>query len=1067
MPRLELVLLGSPHIVLDGAPVKVMDKVLALLAYLAVESQDAHRRDMLVGLLWPDLSEAAARNNLRVTLHRLRQALREQPGAAGFLQISRDTLQWCRASDYWLDIAAVGAMLQNVQPPSCAADAAQLAEVLRLYRGDLLKDFYLEDSVAFEEWASTLRERLRQQALKALTCLTDWYLAHGYYTAALAHARRQIELEAWNETAHQQLMLALTHSGQRVTALAHYEALCRILDDELATQPSAETVVLYQRLRSGEIEPAVSPPTAAPSASLLTAYAPLTPFIGREAELTRLAELLAQPTCRLVTLLGPGGIGKTRLALAAAATTGAFRDQVCFVPLADVETPEFMLSAIVGALAFDFSRADDLRARLLLHLRERQLLLVLDSFEHLLARSIHASELLVDILYAAPGVTMLVTSREPLNLQAEVIVDVGGLAVPETETTVVAGEYSAVQLFVDRARRVQAGFTLEAASQPWVIRICGLLEGMPLGIELAAAWVRVSSCDAIYQQLQRNLDFLSTSRHDMPKRHRSLRAIFDHSWDLLAMDEQDALRGLAIFRGGFAESAAAQVAEAPLTVLLALLNKSLLRQTPTGRYELHELVRQYAEEKLREHPATCLQLQARHARYYAAFLQEREASVRSLDKLVTQAIADEMPNIRASWHWAATQRQLTIVEPALAALFTFFDTQSRYDEGLEVLEPVEAALQELSAAANAAVWALFGNVLACRGVLYHRLSRYTESRDRLSRGLNLLRRYGSWSEIAFALLGLGWADYLTARYTEAQTLLEECLALYQAHDEPAGIGQSMYLLGFVCYELGDFARAQQLCAEGLEHCRADGYELAAQHCIYGLGLVARALGDYDQARRCHEENLTVCRAAGFRWGMVWALHNLGLIAYRQAAYISAEQLVRDGLTIARSINCRWSTAYGLNTLAMIDTALGRDAEALACAEESLALYTEIDDMEGMGVVSGTLGVLADARGDQRAAEYFRVALHATIEAGALSKALEILVGLAVLLIGQGKIKRAVDWLTLVRDHPATHHWHQERAAQLLVELAAQIPASAIARPQMKSRATRSPEILLGEQEHRC
>jgi predicted ATPase/DNA-binding SARP family transcriptional activator len=1035
VPRLELALLGSPHIVLDGAPVKVMDKVLALLAYLAVESQDAHRRDMLVGLLWPDLSEAAARNNLRVTLHRLRQALCERPGAAGFLQISRDTLQWCRTSDYWLDIAAVGALLQNVQPPSCAADAAQLAEVLRLYRGDFLKDFFLEDSVAFEEWASMLRERLRQQALKALTCLTDWYLAHGDYTAALAHARRQIELEAWNETAHQQLMLALTYSGQRVTALAHYEALCRILDDELATQPSAETVALYQRLRSCEIEPAVYPP-AAPAAPLLTTYAPLTPFIGREAELARLAELLAQPTCRLVTLLGPGGIGKTRLALAAATTTSASREQVCFVPLVDVETPEFMLSAIVSALAFDFSRADDLRARLLLHLRDRQLLLVLDNFEHLLARSIHASELLVDILYAAPGVTMLVTSREPLNLQAEVIVDVGGLAVPETETTVAAGEHSAVQLFVDRASRVQAGFTLSAASQPWVIRICGLLEGMPLGIELAAAWVRVSTCDAIYQQLQRNLDFLSTSRHDMPKRHRSLRAIFDHSWDLLATEEQAALRGLAIFRGGFAEPAAAQVADAPLTVLLALLNKSLLRQTPTGRYELHELVRQYAEEKLREHPATCLQLQARHARYYAAFLQEREAGVRSLDKLVTQAIADEMPNIRASWHWAATQRQLTIVEPALAALFTFFDTQSRYDEGLEVLEPVEAALQELSGAADAAASALFGNVLACRGVLYHRLSRYTESRDRLSRGLNLLRRYGSWSNIAFALLGLGWADYLTARYTEAQTVLEECLALYQTHDEPAGIGQSMYLLGFVCYELGDFARAQQLCAEGLEHCRADGYELAAQHCIYGLGLVARALGDYDQARRCHEENLTVCRAAGFRWGMVWALHNLGLIAYRQAAYTAAEQLVRDGLAIAQSINCRWSTAYGLNTLAIIEIALGRDTEALACAEESLALYTEIDDMEGIGVASGTLGVLADARGDQRAAEYFRVALHATIEAGALSKALEILVGLAVLLIGQGKIARAVDWLTLVRDHPATHHWHQERAAQLLVELAA-------------------------------
>ncbi len=268
MPRLALALLGSPQIALDGAPVKVMDKVLALLAYLAVESQDAHRRSALVGLLWPDLGEAAARNNLRVTLHRLRQALGEQLEATRFLQISRDTLQWRHTSDYWLDTAAVGALLQGVQMPRSAADAAQLAEALRLYRGDFLKDFYLEDSAAFEEWASTLRERLRQQALKALAYLTGWYLAHGDYPAALAHARRQIELEAWNEAAHQQLMLALAHSGQRGAALAHYETLCRILDDELATQPSAETIELYQRLRSGAIEPAVPTPAAAPVAPL-------------------------------------------------------------------------------------------------------------------------------------------------------------------------------------------------------------------------------------------------------------------------------------------------------------------------------------------------------------------------------------------------------------------------------------------------------------------------------------------------------------------------------------------------------------------------------------------------------------------------------------------------------------------------------------------------------------------------------------------------------------------------------------------------------------------------------
>ncbi|MGH8631367.1 MAG: ATP-binding protein, partial [Burkholderiales bacterium] len=365
--------------------------------------------------------------------------------------------------------------------------------------------------------------------------------------------------------------------------------------------------------------------TARPRDNLPT---PPTPLIGRERELAEMARLLGDPQCRLLTLAGPGGIGKTRLAIEAADhQREAFADGAHFVSLAPIRSAEFIVPAIADAIGFAFYGAEDPKAQLLNYLSGKAPLLVLDNLEHLL----EGVALLAEILERGPAVKLLATSRERLNLHGEWVLDIQGLPFPDEAGSAEVEGYSAVALFVQTARRAHVDFVLAAEERPAVARICRLVEGMPLGIELAAAWVRTLSCREIAQEIERNLadprqgmDFLAASMRDVPERHRSIRAAFDHSWNLLSAEEQQVMRQLSVFRGGFRREAAEQVAGATLPLLSALVDKSLLRRTEAGRFDLHELVRQYAAAQLQADPQDEFVTCERFSHYYAVWLQRQE-----------------------------------------------------------------------------------------------------------------------------------------------------------------------------------------------------------------------------------------------------------------------------------------------------------------------------------------------------------------------------------------------------------------------------------------------------------
>jgi predicted ATPase/DNA-binding SARP family transcriptional activator len=602
MASLSISLLGTFQVALNGCPITDLrtDKARALLAYLAVEAKRTHRRDALAGLFWADRPHTRARQSLRQALSHLRQALGDQNRSVPFLLIERETIQFNPDGDYWLDVAAFTTLSEMSRThrhhtlERCLPCLQRMEAMAGLYSGRFLEGFCLSDSQAFEEWATLQREYLQRQIVEALAYLVEYHQRRGDLGQAIGAAHRQVELEPWREEVHRQLMRLLALGGQRSVALAQYGTCQRALAAELGVPPTAETIALYEQIRDQGAQPIQAIPQPAPPPRHNLPPSP-TPLVGREEELADLADLLADPDCRLVTLVGPGGIGKTRLAhQVAAGQLGLFAQGVTFIPLADPGSVDRLVPTLAENLSIGSHTLENCEDQLLDFLREKELLLVLDGMEC----ALDGSDFLAKILLGAPQVTLLATSRERLNLQEEWCYQVDGLAYPAAPATGELEAFGAITLFLQTARRAHRKFLLTEQEAHHVARICQLVEGMPLAVELAAASVPARSCEEIATELERDLDTLATSLRNVPARHRSLSAAFEHSWRLLSGGERAALCQLSRFPDGFGADDAERVAGASSATLANLVDKSLLRRTASGRYEMHRILKWYAAQKL-------------------------------------------------------------------------------------------------------------------------------------------------------------------------------------------------------------------------------------------------------------------------------------------------------------------------------------------------------------------------------------------------------------------------------------------------------------------------------------
>lgn len=968
---LQMRLLGGIQLLHHNIPLTgfVSNKAPALMAYLAV-TRRPHQREALTALLWGELPDVDAKNNLRQALSNLRRLLNS------YLLITRDSVAFNIATPYALDVEEFeqGLTGSHMKQPSAIS---HLQSAVALYRGDFLAGFTVRDAPEFEDWMLAQRSRLRELALRALHALTQFHLTRGDSASAIDTATRLLGIDSWREEAHRQMMLALARAGQRSAALAQYKTCRTILEKELGVKPSAETTLLYERIR------------AAGDSLRHTLPTPTAPLIGRDQEIDEAATRLRDPHCRLLTFVGLGGSGKTRLALATASQLqSSFLNGVGFVPLTNVTEFAQLPLVLAGALRLSGS-GENVVEQLLAYLAGKELLLVLDNFEQLTG-SDASLNLLVSILERAPDVKLLVTSRERLNMQHEWLCEIKPLS----------GDDAAAVFRYYAGRAASQAAVLSDAALPAIRRACELAGRLPLAVALAAAWTRTLSCDEIVLALERDMALLSSTMRDAPERHRSMQVVFDHSWQLLAPEEARALAALAVFHCPFTGEAARAVAEASPALLSALMDKSWV-QRADQRFELHELVRQYARGKLVQ-PESVLE---QHCDYFARAQAAREPFMRTARQMeVFTDMRLEADDIRLMWQTAARGRRAEVLDKTLHSMFWMIDVTGQYAEGVRLFGEAAESLKELPGLES-----VRGRVLARQGALARLLGDYAQAEARLTEAETLSRAAGDLANQAYATRLLGFFPLVRGEFETGRVRLEESVRLYRAVNDLPHVADA----------------------------------------LLSLGIAESRLGNFEQAARLHQEAADILNEVGDEMGLAVAHDNLGDTAYFMGDLGRALAHYRTAADIQRRYNDQRDLAVSLNNMVSVLNELERWEEALPAAQESADLFRERGSRDGLMNALQTLAGAHLGLGEmEQALRYFNEALSIGMQLNADSDLLTLLVFGAKLLQARGQIDDAARLLVSVKHNPAAPTFTVQSAESALKALP----------PETVSRVSESREV---------
>jgi len=939
---LTLKLFGGLQIALDGKPLtKLTKKEQALLGYLAVTGR-TWSRDSLSTLLWSEVEEAKARKSLGVALTHLRRHL------ADYLHITRQEIGLKPNQPYWLDVSvfleafphqfdhAVDPTNWLKQEPLLPEQADCLKKAIELYQGSFLDGFSVIHAPLFEEWVLNKQEQFHLLAIQAFYQLAGDTLRRADYKLTIEYLRQLVSLDPLQEEAHQYLMLAYANLGQQVAAVQQYETCRRVLDKELGLTPMPETTALYQQIKTGNF--ALAESRDGPASHLTARHnlpAPVMSFVGRKTELANLVQIFKNPDYRLLTIVGPGGAGKTRLAIISATELlDQFPGGTWFVSLTDLpssphsNTPGLLASAIAKALNFSFSGPKTPSEQILNYLRQisQPVLFILDNFEpHLFD-----TKILLDILQTAPTVTLMVTARSRLNFQSEYVIPITGLPVPPSAHHPQAATYDSVQLFVERAARQKPEFILTEENLPHIIHLCQLVQGIPLAIELAASRLPELSCANLVTAMQQDIDVLSTSLHDVPDRHRSMRAVFEQAWRLLSEPEQLLLAQITLFNGLINAEATQTVTDIAPQYLKTLTQKSLLKETSSTHYELHSLLRQFAQEKLQQFIAQETldetKIREKFSKYHLAQTQ------------LSSPTPDFQPeNIWQAWRWIVEQSRFDLIEQYTASVAyqllsagLIEDGEIMFQIALDKLQTDPAPLETTEPARVTATAALLG----ARSLFLNKLGHYEAGETAAQTAVTFARQVGHHQWQAAGHLQWGYACYYRADYEAAQQQFEQVLLL-TGNLVSAELGAALQGLGGIFSEYYG------------NHARAADYLQRALH-LY------QQLADWPNQAQVE--------------------HSLGIVAGWLTNYPNAEAHFQQALNLNQKLGFQSTAAMVRVSWAVILAKAGRLPAAMKIGQQALQIFQTLGDCEGEITVLSHLGAIAEKLGDGSAARrYFEQA----------------------------------------------------------------------------------------------
>lgn len=898
----RLLLLGRPELVGGAESLAfVPERRFQLLALLALRSGEWVSRDWIAALLWPERGNAEARRNLRHVVFKAH----EVPRAAG-VEANDHALRWCVATDLQLFEAAL-----HAQRPG---------QAIALRRGALLEGLDDASNAALTDWLDGERARFqmrwRQAAIDALATLQS-----PQQRTELAH--QLLRSDPLDEAALEALLVAELDVGHVARAGQLFRDYAHRLAEELGVEPSRRLRDLLDRAQV----------PATPAVAMVGPSEAEAQFVGRRSELTELALLLSRPEARSITIVGAGGVGKSRLARRALREVAArFAAGAAWVELQDLGDTPSVLARIAQQLGVTIDEARDPVAQLGQRLGDRRVLCVLDNAEHLP----DLPALIERLLAAAHGLVLIVTSRARLHHAGEWLLPLSGLAVPDEESRDLeaASAFDAVRLFEARAAAAQRGFKL-AQHLDAVIDIVELVDGLPLAIELAAGWVRLLPAEEIARDLRRSMDLLERdpAAPGMPARpeHDSQRAVLDGSWKLLAPRERDALAALSVFQGGFTRAAALAVAQAPLPLLSSLVDKSLLTVDDAGRFGLHPLVAAFAAERLAHDGARADELARRHAAHYSQLVAALAARAGTDHRPLVEGIESDYANCRAAWQRAVADASTDHLVRSVGAWRAFFDVRGRLAEGVTQLQPallVAAETPQLGAALRAALSRLYyrrgdyavglslalagaeaalrcgdrraqAACLANAGSCHSAEGRWEQARTCFEQALEIARADGVAIEEAAALNNLGIVAKKEGRYQDAIALYTRAIAIERDLGHQAAIVRCLNNIGGLHMERDEWALGRQAMAEGLQLCERYGLEGSIPNLAFGVGAAMLELGDLDGAERHLQRALDSSRHTGIPVVALFAEANLGRVAARGRRFAEAIERLRGAARSAR------------------------------------------------------------------------------------------------------------------------------------------------------------------------